>query len=133
MSTLSDRLKQAISESAYSQAALAKHCSVKPPSVSAWLSGRTKNLRGENLVCIASALGVNIAWLADGTGPMRPDASGLAASEPPSPAYMWPFKQFTFAQYHALPAADRAQVERYALLLITDWERRVAEKSKTAA
>lgn len=132
MTTLSDRLKAALAESALTQADLARACSIKAPSVNAWISGRTKNLRGENLVRIAAALQVNIAWLANGQGPMRP-AAGAHRIEQPAPVYGWPFKSLSAERFLALPSDERAQVERFALLLVTDWERRAAEKSPTAA
>jgi SOS-response transcriptional repressor LexA len=52
------------------QAELARLCDVKPPSVHGWLSGKSKFLRGENLLQAASALKVNQQWLATGEGPM---------------------------------------------------------------
>lgn len=133
MSTLSDRLKDALAESKLSQADLARVCGVKAPSVNAWFSGRTKNLRGENLVRIAAALNVNIAWLASGQGAMRPSTAIARVEQPPPPAYGWPFRSISADRFNRLPADERAQVERYALLLVTDWERRAAEKSPTAA
>ena len=72
---LSDRLKLALAEGKMSQVALAAACGVKPPSVNGWLSGKAKFLRGANLLKAAKALKVNQQWLADGTGPMRIDAS----------------------------------------------------------
>lgn len=141
MSTLSDRLTEALAASGLKQADLARACGIKAPSVNAWISGRTKNLKGENLVRIAAVLGVNIAWLASGTGPMRPGASTYLdkqaergdARESDAAGYTWPFKSVSIARYAALPADEKAQIERYALLLVTDWERRAAEKSAAAA
>lgn len=69
---LSERIKLAMSEAGLSQVALANACGVKPPSVSGWLSGKSKFLRGENLLRAARALKVNQEWLATGFGPMRP-------------------------------------------------------------
>lgn len=67
---LADRLLAAMAHSGLSQAELARACGVKPPSVNGWLSGRSKFLRGENLLKAASALGVNQQWLATGEGKM---------------------------------------------------------------
>jgi len=54
-----------------SQAALARACGVKPPSVTDWLSGRTKTLAGPNLLKAARFLGVSPDWLASAKGPMH--------------------------------------------------------------
>ncbi len=54
-----------------SQADLARACNVKPPSVHGWLSGKSKFLRGENLLRAAAALGVSQQWLATGDGPVK--------------------------------------------------------------
>lgn len=50
---------------------LARACDVKSPSVSAWLTGKTKNLEGANLLAAAELLRVNPWWLATGRGQMR--------------------------------------------------------------
>lgn len=42
---------------------MARHCGVKPPSVSAWLSGDTKTIEGSNLLKAAEFLGVRPKWL----------------------------------------------------------------------
>ncbi|WEE79735.1 helix-turn-helix transcriptional regulator [Comamonas testosteroni] len=68
--TLADRLSIAMEHAKLSQADLARACDVKPPSVHGWLNGKSKFLRGENLLKAASALGVNQQWLATGDGLM---------------------------------------------------------------
>lgn len=50
---------------------LARAAGVKPPSVTDWLSGRTKKL-GKALVPVARFLGVTPEWLNEGKLPMRP-------------------------------------------------------------
>lgn len=50
---------------------LARACGVRPPSVSDWLSGKTKKLEGANLLAAAEHLRVNPWWLATGRGEMR--------------------------------------------------------------
>lgn len=83
MSTLAERLQIALAASPHKgQAALARYCGVKPPSVSAWFSGGTKSLEGSNLLKAAEFLGVRPKWLSDGVGPMRADE---AAPLPPPP------------------------------------------------
>lgn len=71
MTTLAERLTEAMRASSISQAELARACGVKPPSVSGWLSGKSKFLRGENLLAAAKALNVSESWLATGLGPMK--------------------------------------------------------------
>lgn len=68
--TLAERLTTAMERSGISQAELARACGVKPPSVNGWLSGKSKYLRGENLLKAAAVLGVSQQWLATGEGPM---------------------------------------------------------------
>jgi transcriptional regulator with XRE-family HTH domain len=69
---LSERLKLAMQKSGVNQAELARACGVKPPSVNGWLSGKSKFLRGENLLAAARALNVSQSWLATGKGSMQP-------------------------------------------------------------
>lgn len=68
--TLAERLTTAMERSGITQAELARACGVKPPSVNGWLSGKSKYLRGENLLKAAAVLGVSQQWLATGEGPM---------------------------------------------------------------
>ena len=53
------------------QASLARYCSVRPPSVSDWVSGKTKELDGENLLKASEFFGVLPMWMATGKGLMR--------------------------------------------------------------
>ncbi|ODA19783.1 hypothetical protein A9G00_08385 [Achromobacter xylosoxidans] len=71
MKTLSDRIKAALTQSGISQADLVRATGAKAASVSNWVGGRTKNLKGANLVNAARVLGVEEAWLANGVGPMK--------------------------------------------------------------
>jgi transcriptional regulator with XRE-family HTH domain len=74
--TLKERLALAMKgPPVVTQAALARVCEVSPPSVSDWLSGKTKTLAGMNLVKAARLLNVNPEWLGTGRGPMRLNAS----------------------------------------------------------
>lgn len=82
---LSERIKLAMEQAGVSQVELARACGVKPPSVHGWLSGKSKFLRGENLLQAARVLKVNQDWLATGTGPMKPgdpEPEGSAAVPP---------------------------------------------------
>lgn len=77
MSNLADRLKIAMAaQQGAKPSALARACGVKPPSVSDWLNGRTKNLEGANLLAASRFLKVDPDWLATGKGDMQPRFSG---------------------------------------------------------
>ena len=69
---LSERLQFAMRRAGLSQAQLARACGVKAPSVHNWLSGKSKFLRGPNLLSAAKVLGVSQTWLATGQGPLSP-------------------------------------------------------------
>jgi phage repressor protein C with HTH and peptisase S24 domain len=74
MRTLQERLKLVMAgPPKVSQAALARACGIKPPSVNDWLSGKTKSIEGENLLHAAHLLKVTPMWLATGRGPMKKD------------------------------------------------------------
>lgn len=85
--TLSERLQAAMEYSGLNQAQLARACGVSAPSVHGWLSGKSKFLRGENLLRAAHALGVNENWLATGAGPM-------VGARPTTPSSESPFVDF---------------------------------------
>ena len=70
--TLAERLRQAMEgPPKVTGKALAAACGVKPPSVSDWLSGKSKTMVGQNLIAAAEFLRVRPKWLAEGVGPMR--------------------------------------------------------------
>lgn len=80
---LSERLKTAMEASGTSQADLARACGVSAPSVHGWLSGKSKFLRGENLLKAAKVLGVSQDWLATGNGAMHvPEAAPVHGLDP---------------------------------------------------
>lgn len=62
------------------KAGLARACGIKQPSVSDWMSGRTKKIEGANLLRAAGYLGVTPEWLATGRGVMA-----VTATEPTEP------------------------------------------------
>ncbi|WP_186120601.1 helix-turn-helix domain-containing protein [Burkholderia gladioli] len=76
MSTLAERLELALKSADKKPAELARACAVKAPSVSDWLSGKTKKMEGANLLMAADFLNVEPWWLATGEGSMerRPTA-----------------------------------------------------------
>lgn len=72
MSALQERLKLAMAgPPKVSQAALARACGIRAPSVNDWLSGKTKTIEGRNLLLAANFLKVLPMWLATGKGQMR--------------------------------------------------------------
>ncbi|WP_180296950.1 S24 family peptidase [Snodgrassella alvi] len=68
MKTLSERIKYRLNELNKTQAGLCRYCKIKAPSVSKWLSGMTKTLKGENLLRAAEYLECDPDWLATGKG-----------------------------------------------------------------
>lgn len=71
LKTLSERLKYAMEilpPKKIKGVDLARAVGVKPPSVSDWLSGKSKTMEGENLLKASKFLGVNPNWLASGAG-----------------------------------------------------------------
>lgn len=79
LTILAVRLKTAMAKTGMTQAQLARACGVKPPSVSGWLNGKAKYLKGQNLLAAAKALNVSQDWLATGEGAMLPYDDGLTA------------------------------------------------------
>lgn len=96
MSTFQERLRKAMDgPPRVSQAALARACGVKPPSVNDWLSGRTRTIEGRNLLLAAEFLGVAPKWLATGRGPIRRDytlheGSNVEAALQPTRSFSYP-------------------------------------------
>lgn len=87
-STLSERLKLAMAgPPKVTGAAIARACGISPPSVSDWLSGKSKTMEGKNLLATARLLRVRPDWLASGIGVMREEPSAnLTAKEPDPPS-----------------------------------------------
>ncbi|WP_151721033.1 S24 family peptidase [Acinetobacter ursingii] len=78
MKTLAERLRYAMEvlpPKKIKGVDLARAVGVKPPSVSDWLSGKSKTMEGENLLRAANHLGVNPVWLATGSG--NPEIGGI--------------------------------------------------------
>jgi transcriptional regulator with XRE-family HTH domain len=99
-STLKERMRKAMEgPPRVTGAALARACGIKPPSVSAWLSGHTKSIDGSHLLAAARLLRVRPEWLADGLGHMREPEPGTPSSQEPTPP-----------PYHQ-PSAARAKAQ----------------------
>jgi transcriptional regulator with XRE-family HTH domain len=69
MSSLADRVASRLKKVSISQAALARATRVSGASVADWVSGKTKTIKGENLLRAAQALQCTPYWLATGRGP----------------------------------------------------------------
>lgn len=65
---LSDRLEEALRISGKTRLQLAAEIGVTPSSISHWITGRTKHMRGETAAKIEGATGVRAAWLMTGEG-----------------------------------------------------------------
>ena len=76
---LADRIQQRLDVLTMNQAELARRAGVKPASVNNWLSGKTKTLKGENLLRAATALQCNPRWLSSGVGAPTPDSGSTTA------------------------------------------------------
>lgn len=72
MENLSDRIISALTEIGKNQSELARFVGVRSPSVNDWISGKTKTIKGQNLLRAAEFLKVNPLWLAEGKGPKEP-------------------------------------------------------------
>lgn len=83
--TLAERVALALREEGKSQTDLAKAIGVRAPSVNDWISGKTKTIKGENLLRAASYLRVRPEWLSMGRGPMRQEDLGPPITTPLRP------------------------------------------------
>lgn len=73
MSTLKERIAELSKDLSRGwQAELARHCEVAAPSVSDWVTGKTKTLEGDHLMRAAHYFKCNPKWLSSGEGPKRP-------------------------------------------------------------
>ena len=82
--TLSERLRYAMEilpPKKIKGVDLARAVGVKPPSVSDWLSGKSRTMEGENLLKASNFLKVNPVWLASGTGKIQPQLHDNSALE----------------------------------------------------
>lgn len=81
MSSLSERIKERMAATGFTNAKLAAACKVRPPTSFNWASGKTKSIKGEPLLRAARALGVNPEWLATGSGRKFPEQPGASTSD----------------------------------------------------
>lgn len=113
MTTLAERLEILFKAKPEAKPAeLARACGIKQPSVSGWMSGKTKQLEATNAIRAAAYFGVHTWWLATGEGPIwlaegeqDPHQPDVVASPP------WPFTA-AYAQYSRMPSADKRALDR---------------------
>ncbi len=79
--TLAERLKSAMNEAGLSQAELARRVNVTRSAIAHWLSGATRELKGDHLVSVSAALKVTPTWLAKGTGQKESAASKMEGGD----------------------------------------------------
>lgn len=113
MSTLADRLKDALEGTGIKQVDIARACGIRPPSVADWFNGKTQNIRGANLVITAKILGVSEAWL----------AAGVLPRERQQEADAWPFATVTKEEYSTLSVLERQIIENAVRGMLTANER----------
>ncbi|MGE8565211.1 MAG: helix-turn-helix domain-containing protein [Achromobacter sp.] len=102
MNSLAKRLKEAMEDARVKQVDIARAAGIKPPSVADWLTGRTKNIRGANLVSVARFLNVSEAWLADGK---LPKERSLDSD--------WPFPRIPKERFESLSESQRRGIEEW--------------------
>lgn len=68
MSTLKERLTEAMNDAKLTKTDLWKGCGISSGAVSHWFSEGSKSLKGENLLKVSKLLGVNPNWLESGLG-----------------------------------------------------------------
>ncbi|AZY48834.1 helix-turn-helix domain-containing protein [Bordetella avium] len=119
MTTLAQRLAEAMAETGVTAADLVRATGAKAPSVHKWVHGLTKNIRGANLVAAARLLRVNEAWLADGKGPKSRSESTIG----------WPFPDISPEDYARLSEADREDIHALVRLKVSRLSKRDSAKA----
>lgn len=82
MSGLSERIREAMGK--MSPAELARAVDATPATVTFWLNGTTKSIKGEKAVLVERATGYRANWLISGKGPKRVEST---QPQDPSPVY----------------------------------------------
>lgn len=83
---LKDRILESLADDpCLSQAGLARACGIKEPSVTNWVNGRTRTIKGPNLLAAAAYLGVSPQWLSSGRGAKKPLPGSGSFSHPVGP------------------------------------------------
>lgn len=80
-STLSERLRERLDALGMNDAQLAREVGVARSSMSLWMNGTTKTIKGANLLKAAAALKVTPDWLVSGDGRKFPDSTVALSTE----------------------------------------------------
>lgn len=125
MKTLAERLKYAMEvlpPKKIKGIELARAVGVKPPSVSDWLSGKSKTMEGENLLRAAKHLNVNPVWLATGSGEVRLEQkNGASTSLNELDNNIAPINQRLLPVLSWVQAGTMTSVETFSPSEITEW------------
>ncbi|CAM3827532.1 hypothetical protein [Castellaniella denitrificans] len=114
MSTLSERFAELFAERPEARPVdLARFCSVRPPSVNGWLSGKTKQLEASNAIRAAAFFRVHTWWLATGEGPKRLKDGEIDSHQPhvQGRANGWPFSA-SYESYTKLSTAEKKALDK---------------------
>jgi phage repressor protein C with HTH and peptisase S24 domain len=90
MKTWHDRLQEALKARGKIPAELARYTGVKPPSVTGWLNGSTRNLVGPNAYKTCEFLKINPDWLFHGTMPSGLEEKDESAAVQPADNKKYP-------------------------------------------
>lgn len=90
MKTLASRLRHALDVREKSPAELARGIPTTESTVSQWLSGEIKSMRGSNLIGTSTFLNISPKWLAEGKGPsgLEVEHSGAVIGAEPHVDYL---------------------------------------------
>lgn len=114
MSTLQERLAEAIQYAKCTQTDLAKAVGISSPSINQWFSGRTKSIQYSKAMKAGAFLGVSPHWLATGEGGMlefRADEifHVLPSEDPPA------IDKLKTAKHHALMQSEVKDSQQTAI------------------
>lgn len=114
MTTLAERFAELLAERPEVRPVdIARACSVKPPSVNGWLSGKTKQLEATNAIRAAAFFRVHTWWLATGEGPKHLKSGEVDIHQPhiDGRANGWPFS-VSHESYTRLSTAEKKALDR---------------------
>jgi phage repressor protein C with HTH and peptisase S24 domain len=118
MKTLGDRLKHALAVRKKTAADLAKAVPTTESTVSQWLSGEIKSMRGGNLIAASAFLDISPQWLASGKGPSGLEESHKGAVIAAEPHASYPVTtQSAESADHTIPQYDAAGAMGHGLVL----------------
>lgn len=114
MSTLTERFAELFADRPEARPVdLARVCGVKPPSVSGWLTGKTRQMEASNAIRAAAFFGVHTWWLATGEGPKYLKDGEVDSHQPhiQERAQGWPFSA-PYEAYCKLSTAEKKALDK---------------------